>query len=151
MQRKKMGYLECVNCSETPRVSGVQLTYHKTGNTIQVVKDPEVAAEFIAKSTRCGFGTLRGMVGSWKKPTVKAQRTKKKVEVLQPKSFTVVVSKKKVEAVYKDQELGPQILMKLDTEGKDSAISMIEEEFRKMNLSPVARKQLLHVVESSSI
>ena len=43
--------------------------HHKTGNEIEIVKDPEVAADFFAKSARVGFGTLRGLRGSGPKRT----------------------------------------------------------------------------------
>lgn len=51
----------CVNCSSETRWSSVPIINHKTGNTIEVVKDPEVAAEFHRLSSRAGFGTLRGL------------------------------------------------------------------------------------------
>ena len=148
-KRKEMGYSVCVSCSTESKWSAVPVVHHKTGNEFQVVKDPEVAAEFVAKSSRCGFGTLRGMVGSWKKPTVKNKREKKKIEPLRPKSFAVVVAKKKVEVEYKDDQIAPQVLQKLDSEGRESAIQLIDLEFKQMNLSPIGRKQLLHIVECS--
>lgn len=51
----------CVNCTSESRWSSVPIINHKTGNTIEVVKDPEVAAEFHRLSSRAGFGTLRGL------------------------------------------------------------------------------------------
>jgi hypothetical protein len=51
----------CVNCTSESRWSSVPIINHKTGNTIEVVKDPEVAAEFHKLSSRAGFGTLRGL------------------------------------------------------------------------------------------
>lgn len=51
----------CVNCTTEERVSGVPVINHKTGNEIQIVKDPEVAEEFLRKSARTGYGTLRGV------------------------------------------------------------------------------------------
>jgi hypothetical protein len=47
---------------------------HKTGNEVQIVKDPEVAQEFMAKSARVGFGTLRGISGGYK-PRPKKEST----------------------------------------------------------------------------
>lgn len=51
----------CVKCTSESKWSSVPIINHKTGNTIEVVKDPEVAAEFHRLSSRAGFGTLRGL------------------------------------------------------------------------------------------
>jgi hypothetical protein len=51
----------CVNCSTESRWSAVPIIHHKTGNTIEVVKDPEVAKEFHRLSSRAGYGSMRGM------------------------------------------------------------------------------------------
>ena len=51
----------CVKCSTEERWSAVPIIHHKTGNTIEVVKDREVAEEFHRLSARAGFGTMRGL------------------------------------------------------------------------------------------
>ena len=51
----------CVKCSEESKYSAIPIIHHKTGNTIEIIKDPEVAKEFRKVSTRAGFGTMRGM------------------------------------------------------------------------------------------
>jgi hypothetical protein len=55
------GCTTCVNCSSESKFSGVPVINHKTGNEVQVVKDPEVAKEFLKKSSRAGYGTMRGI------------------------------------------------------------------------------------------
>ena len=55
------GCTTCVNCSIESKFSGVPVINHKTGNEVQVVKDPEVAKEFLKKSSRAGYGTMRGI------------------------------------------------------------------------------------------
>lgn len=59
VKRKELGYTECIKCSTATKWAGVPVINHKTGNEIQVVKDPEVAAEFMALSNRAGFGHFR--------------------------------------------------------------------------------------------
>lgn len=66
-QRYELGYSTCVDCSAEPKWSAVPIINHKTGNEVQIVKDPEDAAEFFAKSARVGFGTMRGMSSSYKR------------------------------------------------------------------------------------
>ncbi len=56
-QRVALGYTSCVDCSTTEPYGCVQITYHKTGNTIQVVSKSQ--AKRIRKlSARRGYGTL---------------------------------------------------------------------------------------------
>jgi hypothetical protein len=71
-ERYDIGYRTCIECSEEPKWSAVPVINHKTGNEIQIVKDPEDAAEFLHKSARVGFGTMRGMSSSYKRKTSKA-------------------------------------------------------------------------------
>ena len=55
-QRLALGYTECVNCSSTEAYGCVAITYHKTGNTIQIM--PKAQAARIRKLTaRRGYGT----------------------------------------------------------------------------------------------
>jgi hypothetical protein len=55
-QRLALGYKECVNCSSTEAYGCVAITYHKTGNTIQIM--PKAQAARIRKLTaRRGYGT----------------------------------------------------------------------------------------------
>ena len=55
-QRLALGYTECVDCSSTEAYGSVAITYHKTGNTIQIM--PKAQAARIRKLTaRRGYGT----------------------------------------------------------------------------------------------
>lgn len=69
LQRYEMGYKNCTECSAEPKWSAVPVINHKTGNEVQIVKDPEDAAEFLHKSARVGFGTMRGMSSGYKRKT----------------------------------------------------------------------------------
>ena len=51
----------CVTCSTESKWSGVHVIHHKTGNEVEVIKNPQTAAEFHKLSTRAGFGTTRGL------------------------------------------------------------------------------------------
>jgi hypothetical protein len=57
------GTLHCANCSPVEPVGCVDIVYHKTGNTIQIM--PKEQAQAINKSARrSGFGSLASMRGS---------------------------------------------------------------------------------------
>lgn len=53
----------CVECSTTEAVSCVDITYHKTGNTIQIM-DKQSADKINKMAKRNGFGIMSGMKGS---------------------------------------------------------------------------------------
>jgi hypothetical protein len=146
-KRRELGYSNCVKCSTEEKWSGVQVVHHKTGNEIQVVKDPEVAAEFVAKSTRSGFGALKGMTGSWKRPVREVNTEPRKVKPC-TRVYSSIISKKKIVTNYSDEEVGPVILDILQNEGKDEAIKKLEQEFQSLKLSPEWRKRLLFIINS---
>jgi len=57
--RVDLGYKVCVNCSTTEQYGCVPLTYHKTGNSIQIMSRSDAAR--VAKMTRRrGYGTMLG-------------------------------------------------------------------------------------------
>ena len=54
--RLALGYTSCVDCSTTEPYGCVQITYHKTGNTIQIM--PKSQAKRVRKlGARRGYGT----------------------------------------------------------------------------------------------
>jgi hypothetical protein len=60
--RLALGYKECVSCSTVEAVSCVDITYHKTGNTIQVM-DKTTADKVNKLAQRAGYGIMRGLRG----------------------------------------------------------------------------------------
>jgi hypothetical protein len=55
--RVKLGYKVCVQCSTVEQYGCAQITYHKTGNSIQIMSSSDAAK--IAKMTRRrGYGTM---------------------------------------------------------------------------------------------
>ena len=62
-RRAKLGYKECVNCSTVESYSCVDIVYHKTGNTLEIV-DKETATRINKLARRSGFGVMRGIVSS---------------------------------------------------------------------------------------
>ena len=57
IQRVNLGYKVCVSCSTTERYGCSPITYHKTGNSTQIMSSSDAAK--IAKITRRkGYGTM---------------------------------------------------------------------------------------------
>ena len=142
--RVKKGYKNCVNCSTESRWSGVQVVHHKTGNETQIIKDPEVAADFLAKSARSGYGTLKGVTGSQRKAKNVTIISKKIEPIFKP--VCRVIARKKVETNYKDEEIAASVISLIDKQEFDIAKTLIEKKFQSLNLSPLCRKQLLFLL-----
>ena len=66
-KRTKLGYKTCVKCSTEDKWGCHQVVYHKTGNTIEVIKDKELCETINAMSQRTAFGVCKGMTGNFRK------------------------------------------------------------------------------------
>jgi len=110
-----------VACSTEERWSGVPVVNHKTGNEIQIVKDPEVAADFLAKSARVGFGTLRGMTSSRRprKPVVPRE-----VKIEEKPVHSYELSRRTLPHQF--EQVCQESLDLLEKEGRDIALSHVE-------------------------
>ena len=59
IQRVKLGYTTCVQCSTVERYGCAPITYHKTGNSIQIMSSKE-ACRIAMLTRRKGYGTMLG-------------------------------------------------------------------------------------------
>ena len=57
IQRVALGYKNCIDCSTVKRYSCVPITFHKTGNSIQIMSS-EDAAKIRKMTQRRGYGTM---------------------------------------------------------------------------------------------
>jgi hypothetical protein len=147
--RYKLGYRTCLDCSSEKKWSGIQIVYHKTGNDIQIVKDPDDAAEFLAKTSRKGFGAMRGMTSSYKNPARKTDRKKPRIVPSSPSQISYVIDRRKVSSKnYKDEEVAKRIFSFMEIGKRSEAENFLENQFQEMRISPIARKQLKHLIEN---
>jgi len=142
--RLNLGYHVCVDCSTEVAWSAIQVVHHKTGNEIQVVKDPEVAAEFHAKSQRTGFGTLKGMTGSYKRRTAPVITRKPKEEPAAPPP-NVVVARRPMPLDF--EGVGQSVMTALETAGKEQALAIIEQALKDYRLLNRQAVQLREIVD----
>lgn len=147
--RWQLGYRTCVKCSVESKWSGVPVINHKTGNEIQIVKDPEVAAEFLAKSARVGFGTLRGVSSSYRSklnmPTVQVKRVESK-----PVTDRVL---EKRPLPHQFEEVGLQVMEKLESGSVEAALACIDrarEEGRIYGNHAAQLREIVKIMASQS-
>lgn len=142
-KRSAMGYEECVNCSKEAKWSGVPIIHHKTGNEIQIVKDPRDAAEFMAKSSR-GFGASRGVAGSYNFE-IEVKEATSAVSPEKPKD-RIVGRKKPDTSKYDDENVGKEAIEIAEKEGYESGKFHLEREYQALRISPSGRKRVLAVL-----
>jgi hypothetical protein len=143
LKRYEMGYRICTECSAEPKWSAVPIINHKTGNEVQIVKDPEDAAEFLAKSARIGFGTMRGMSSSYKrKPTVK---TSIKL-ILETAPTDKVIARKPLPNQY--EEVGDLVMSKVETGDWEGAEALIQSALNEKKIWGVHAKTLNEIVNT---
>jgi hypothetical protein len=143
LPRLNLGYTVCVDCSTEVAWSAIHVVHHKTGNEIQVVKDPEVAAEFHAKSQRTGFGALKGITGSYKRRVAPVNPVKPKEEPAAPPP-TVVISRRPMPLDF--EGVGRSVMDALETKGKEQALALIEhaqKEYRLLNRQAVQLREII--------
>ncbi len=143
-KRWDLGYRTCVNCSVEPRWSSIPVINHKTGNEIQIVKDPEVAAEFMAKTARVGFGTMRGMSSSYKRKTAAVAA---KVELLPDKPLVDrVIARRPMPHQF--EAVGSEVMNRIEAGQKQSAHEYIETALNEKRIYKIHAEQLRQIVET---
>lgn len=65
-ERVDLGFHTCIECSTEQRYGFIHVFEGKTANSIQVIKDPEKAAELQWRQTRKTFGVANGMYKTYR-------------------------------------------------------------------------------------
>ena len=142
--RCDLGYRTCVNCSVEPKWSSIPVINHKTGNEIQIVKDPEVAAEFMAKTARVGFGTMRGMSSSYKRKTAAVDA---KVELLPDKPLVDrVIARRPMPHEF--NTVGDEVMTYIESGKVQPAYEHIEKALETKRIYRVHAEQLRQIVST---
>jgi hypothetical protein len=142
-KRFELGYRTCVECSVEPKWSSVPVINHKTGNEIQIVKDPEVAAEFMAKSARKGFGTLKGMSSGYKRKVSTTPRMQKPIpeKVVSDK----ILSRRPIPNDF--EAVGTEVMDILETQSIEQAYAHIEKALVEKRIFGVHAEQLRNIIQ----
>ena len=122
----------CTECSTTEQVGCVDITYHKTGNTIQVM-DKESAAKINKLAQRSGYGIMRGLRGgsSSQSKTKLTGSTGSLIRIPTREDF---------------EKAGQKVMTILDIKGKDFAIKYINEALESRMISGSDSRQLKDIV-----
>lgn len=124
----------CTECSTTEQVGCVDITYHKTGNTIQVM-DKESAAKINKLAQRAGYGIMRGLRGG------SASKQPTKVN----KSPGIIARM----ATQDDfEQVGKRVMTLIDLDNKQTAIKTIDEALESRLISGSHHRQLMGIVNT---
>ena len=124
----------CTECSTIEQVGCVDITYHKTGNTIQVM-DKESAAKINKLAQRAGYGIMRGLRGgsSSQSKTKLTGNTGSVMRIPTREDF---------------ENTGQKVMTILDIKGKDSAIKYINDALESRMISGSDSRQLKDIVNT---
>lgn len=143
-KRYELGYRTCVECSVEPKWSSVPVINHKTGNEIQIVKDPEVAAEFMAKSARKGFGTLKGMSSGYKRKVNTTARIQKPIP--EKEVTDKILSRRPIPNDF--ESVGSEIMALIETQSVEQAYAHIEKALSEKRIYGVHAEQLRNIIKA---
>jgi hypothetical protein len=142
-KRIQLGYKTCVECSTESRWTVVPVNYHKTGNTAEVIKDPEVAADFIFQSQRKSFGVLRGMTSNRRRPV--ATEKPKEVKTITKPAPTGAISRYMPK--YEFNEVGMEMMQILESQGIDNALKHIQKSLSDRRIFKKQADQLIEIAK----
>lgn len=150
-QRKELGYNVCVDCSTEEGWSCSSLTYHKTGNTIQIIKDPEAAYNLNQMASRKSFGVMKGITGQYKRYVKDSNEPKKELKV-EDKTGQVYSSNRRVKGTINGitvdfEKQGTEAMNILESKGLEASISWIKAEYKEQRLSQEDFVKLVQMIK----
>jgi len=151
-KRLDMGYKVCVNCSTEEGWSCSALTFHKTGNSIEIIKDPETAYNINQMASRKNFGVMSGITGNY--------RRYQKDSDVKPRSVayenqTGEIYNGKVHAVrgLKGQTVdfekqGSEAMIVAESNGLNAAVSWLKNEYKELRLAQQDFVKLVQILKA---
>ena len=138
-KRKEMGYNTCVECSTEQTWSCNPLTFHKTGNTIEVIKDPEVAYNINQMASRKTYGVASGVTGNYRRYKEDVEKPKKEIEHIDYTGHIFenkIASKGTLNGKTVDfEKQGAEMFSVVDSKGIQEAKNWIKNEYLDLRLS----------------
>lgn len=130
--RVKLGYKTCVECSKEDKWGCSHLIFHKTGNTIEIIKDKELCEQINMMAERPAFGVSRGVKGNIRKPHAPKNPSPRKIRKEEPKLSL--------------EEVGKQAMHLNDKKGPNSATIFLDECLKKKFISNYQYKRIQEII-----
>lgn len=127
--RVKLGYKTCVECSKEDKWGCSHLIFHKTGNTIEIIKDKELCEQINMMAERPAFGVSRGVKGNIRKPKTQIDH---KPRISKPKlSF---------------DEVGSKAMDINEKDGVENALLFLDECFKSKFISNYQYHKIIKII-----
>jgi hypothetical protein len=122
----------CINCSDVQGVACVDIVYHKTGNTIQIM-DKDSAKAINKASQRTGFGSLKALKGGSGGDGLR--------------NVTTGVYKMRIPPNFNEYEkVGEEVMKFVEFKEKEEAIELLNNALSKHRVTPTQHTQLMTIV-----
>jgi len=138
-KRIELGFKKCVNCSDTEKYGVVDVVYHKTGNTVEIM-DAKSAEAINKAAKRSGYGVMRGMTKGGSKSVSSYNPNGKNKGTGASTSF--------VGNEISFDKVGEKAMLFFEVDGIDSAFEVIEKAFKNMEINLYQRNKLFQVFEN---
>ena len=138
-KRIELVFKKCVNCSDTEKYGVVDVVYHKTGNTVEIM-DAKSAEAINKAAKRSGYGVMRGMTKGGSKSISTYNPNGKNKGTGASTSF--------VGNEISFDKVGEKAMLFFEVDGIDSAFEVIEKAFKNMEINLYQRNKLFQVFEN---
>lgn len=138
-KRIELGFKKCVNCSDTEKYGVVDVVYHKTGNTVEIM-DAKSAEAINKAAKRSGYGVMRGMTKGGSKSVSSYNPNGRNKGTGASTSF--------VGNEISFDKVGEKAMLFFEVDGIDSAFEVIEKAFKNMEINLYQRNKLFQVFEN---
>jgi hypothetical protein len=123
----------CTICSDEEAFGAVNIVYHKTGNTIQIM-DKHSADSINKSARRSGFGSLRAMKGGSGGSDVKAKL-----------GTTVFIPRKPTQEDF--ESTGKKMMDFIDWKDREEVIEFLDDELSNRNISTAHYRKLVNILD----
>jgi hypothetical protein len=127
-KRADMGYKNCVDCSTVEKYGAVDVIYHKTGNTIEILS-AEDARKINELTKRRGFGSIASM---------RSGSGGGGISVGASRNYPTRADFEKV---------GEEAMKEYEAFGVKEAIKVIDTYYSKEKITPLHRKNLIAIFD----
>lgn len=151
-KRKDLGYSVCVKCSTEQGWSCSALTHHKTGNTIEIIKDPELAYNINQIASRKSYGVMSGVTGRYKRYRSDKDIPERKTKIVN-KAGEIINGKSKKLGILNGQTMDFEIQIQqafsiLDSNGINDCIEWIKAQYKSLLLSQSDFVRIIKIIKT---
>jgi hypothetical protein len=136
-KRTELGYKECVKCSKVEVYGCVDVVYHKTGNTIEIM-DKASVEQYNKMARRTGFGIMSGMRSGKASEPPKTPLSDKPVGrdpyISTGKSFEVV---------------GERAMLKMENHGLEKALEYVKKAVSEFEINSLEGDKLSRILKET--